>query len=314
MMDNWTELTISVPAAEADRAADIANMTVPYGLYIEDYSDLEQGAREIARIDLIDEELLARDRTRALIHVYLEPEVNPAEALAFLQERLSAAGIDNALSTRTVKEADWANNWKQYFKPLPVGEKLLILPTWEQDENKENRAVLHIDPGMAFGTGGHDTTRLVLETLEQELHAGDRFLDIGCGSGILSIAALLLGAGSAFGVDIDALAVKTARENGELNGMTPPRYTIVEGDLADKVTGQYEVVAANIVADAIIALSPAVPAFLKEGGVYIVSGIIDTREADVTAALAACGFAIRTRHEHGGWLCLVCVREYDCKS
>lgn len=308
MMDNWTELTISVPVADTDRAADIANMTVPYGLYIEDYSDLEEGAREIAHIDLIDEELLARDRTRSLIHIYLEPEVNPAEALAFLQERLSAAGIDNALSTRTVREADWANNWKQFFKPLPVGEKLLILPTWETDENKEGRAVLHIDPGMAFGTGGHETTRLVLETLEKTVKAGDRFLDIGCGSGILSIAALLLGAQSAFGVDIDPLAVKTAIENGELNGMTPPRYEIVEGDLADKVTGQYEVVAANIVADAIIALSPAVPAFLKEGGVYVVSGIIDVREADVVAALDRCGFTVAQRYAQRGWVCLVCRR------
>ena len=308
MMDNWTELTISVPVQDTDRTADIANMTVPYGLYIEDYSDLEEGAREIAHIDLIDEELLARDRTRSLIHVYLEPEVNPAEALAFLQERLSAAGIDNALSTRTVREADWANNWKQFFKPLPVGEKLLILPTWETDENKEGRAVLHIDPGMAFGTGGHETTRLVLETLEKTVKAGDRFLDIGCGSGILSIAALLLGAQSAFGVDIDPLAVKTAIENGELNGMTPPRYEIVEGDLADKVTGQYEVVAANIVADAIIALSPAVPAFLKEGGVYVVSGIIDVREANVVAALDRCGFTVAQRYEQRGWVCLVCRR------
>lgn len=308
-MDNWTELTIAVPAADTDRAADIANMTVPYGLYIEDYSDLEEGAREIAHIDLIDEDLLARDRTHSLIHVYLEPQVNPAEALAFLQERLSAAGIENTLSTRTVHEADWANNWKQYFKPLPVGKNLLILPTWEQDDNAEGRAVLHIDPGMAFGTGGHDTTRLVLETLEQTVKAGDRFLDIGCGSGILSIAALLFGAESAFGVDIDPLAVKTARENGELNGMTPSRYEIVEGDLADKVKGQYEVVAANIVADAIIALSPAVPAFLKEGGTYVVSGIIDTREADVVEALDRCGFAIAQRHTHGGWVCLVCGRK-----
>lgn len=308
MMDNWTELTISVPVQDTDRAADIANMTVPYGLYIEDYSDLEEGARAIAHIDLIDEELLARDRTRSLIHIYLEPDVNPAEALAFLQERLSAAGIDNALSTRTVREADWANNWKQFFKPLPVGEKLLILPTWETDENKDGRAVLHIDPGMAFGTGGHETTRLVLETLEKTVKAGDRFLDIGCGSGILSIAALLFGAESAFGVDIDPLAVKTAQENGELNGMTPPRYEIVEGDLADKVTGQYEVVAANIVADAIIALSPAVPAFLKEDGVYVVSGIIDVREQDVVTALAACGFTVAERYEQRGWVCLVCKR------
>ena len=127
---------------------------------------------------------------------------------------------------------------------------------------------------------------------------------MGCGSGILSIAALLLGAEKAVGVDIDPLAVKTARENGELNGFTPPVLTILHGDLVDKVEGRYDVVAANIVADAIIALSPSIPRFLKPGGVYIASGIIDTREAEVLSALAACGFAVETRREHGGWLCL----------
>ena len=148
----------------------------------------------------------------------------------------------------------------------------------------------------------------MLETLERHIQPGDAFLDVGCGSGILSIAACLLGAGSALGVDIDALAVKTARENGELNGLTPPRYTVMQGDLTRDVTGTYPVIAANIVADAIIALSPAVPALLAAGGVYIVSGIIDTREADVQAALADCGFTVTERHEHGGWLCLVCRR------
>ena len=129
---------------------------------------------------------------------------------------------------------------------------------------------------------------------------------MGCGSGILSIAALLLGARSAVGVDIDPLAVKTAEENGRINGFIPPRLTLLQGDLVEKITGQYGVVAANIVADAIIALSPAIPRFLLPGGVYIVSGIIDTRETDVTTALASCGFTVTERHEHGGWLCLCC--------
>lgn len=302
---DWTEVCIRIPAADVDRAAAIANMAVPYGLYIEDYSDLEQGAREIAHIDLIDEELLARDRTHALIHLYISPEENPAEAAAFLRERLTAAAIANQVEARQVREEDWANNWKKYFKPLPVGDRLLIRPTWEKVEDAGGRAVLSIDPGMAFGTGGHDTTRLVLEELEKALRPGDAFLDVGCGSGILSIAALLLGAGTALGVDIDPLAVRTARENGAENGFGPPRYTMVQGDLAKEVTGQYDVVAANIVADAIIALSPAVPRFLKPGGVYLVSGIIDTRENDVLQALAACGFEVARRREHGGWICLV---------
>ena len=301
---DWTEVRIRVATADTEEAAAIANMAVPYGIYIEDYSDLEQGAREIAHIDLIDEELLARDRAHAIIHLYLDPQDNPPEAVAFLRERLTAAGIANDLMAETVNEEDWANNWKKFFKPLPVGEKLLICPSWETAP-ADGRAVLSIDPGMAFGTGGHDTTRLVLETLEKHITPGCAFLDIGCGSGILSIAACLLGAGTAFGVDIDALAVKTARENGELNGLTAPRYTVVEGDLADKVTGKYPVIAANIVADAIIALSPAVPALLEEDGVYIVSGIIDTREADVQTALAEVGFTVTERYEQKGWICLV---------
>ena len=305
---DWTEVCIRIPAAVVDEAAAIANMVVPYGIYIEDYSDLEQGAREIARIDLIDEDLLAKERDTALIHLYVSPEENPAEAIAFLRERYTAVGIDHAVESNNVREEDWANNWKKYFKPLPVGEKILICPSWETAENPEGRAVLSIDPGMAFGTGGHDTTRLVLETLEKYVTEGVDFLDVGCGSGILSIAACLLGAGRALGIDIDALAVKTAIENGELNGLTAPKYEIRLGDLARDVDGKFPVIAANIVADAIIMLSPAVPALLADDGVYIVSGIIDTREQDVLTALAACGFAVVERHEHGGWLCMVCKK------
>ena len=302
---DWTEVCITVPAGDTDRAADIANMVVPYGLYIEDYRDLEQGAREIAHIDLIDEALLQKDRTRSLIHLYISPEESPTEAAAFLRERLTAAGIPHELILSDISEEDWANNWKAYFKPLPVGKRLLIRPSWEEAE-PEGRTVLSIDPGMAFGTGGHDTTRLVLEALEGYVVPETDLLDVGCGSGILSIAALLLGARRAVGVDIDPLAVKTAVENGQRNGLFPPRLTVLEGDLVDKVNGLYDVVAANIVADAIIALSPAVPRFLKPGGVYITSGIIDTREADVTAALHSCGFTVTERREHGGWLCLAC--------
>ena len=302
---DWTEVKITVPAADTDRAADIANMVVPYGIYIEDYSDLMEGAREIAHIDLIDEELLARDRTRTIIHVYISPEDSPAEAVAFLRERYTAEGIDHEVLTGEVSEDDWANNWKKYFKPLPVGERLMICPTWEAAPEAGGRALLHIDPGMAFGTGGHDTTRLVLETLEKHVHGGERFLDVGCGSGILSIAALLLGAESAVGVDIDALAVKTAAENGELNGFAPPRFTVRQGNLVDAVDGQYDVIAANIVADAIIALSADIRPFLKPDGVYVMSGIIDTREQDVLAALRDGGFTLTERIERGGWLCLV---------
>ncbi len=306
---DWTEICLTVATADTDEAAAIANMTVPYGIYIEDYSDLEQGAREIARIDLIDADLLAKNREKSLIHLYVSPEVNPAEAIAFLGERLTAVGIGYEVTATEVREEDWANNWKKYFKPLKIGEKLLVCPSWEEaGDLAVGRKVLKIDPGMAFGTGGHDTTRLVLEVLENTLKEGDTLLDVGCGSGILSIAACLLGAKSAFGVDIDPLAVRTAIENGEENDLTAPKYTIVHGDLVDKVSGEYDVVVANIVADAIIMLSPAVRPFLKEGGTYIVSGIIDTREKDVIPALKDAGFTVTERFTHGGWVALKCTR------
>ena len=306
---DWTEVRIDIPTADTERASAIANMVVPYGIYIEDYSDLEQGAWEIAHIDLIDEELLQRDRTKSCIHVYISPEENPIEAVAFLKERFTAENIAAEVLTDTVCEQDWENNWKKYFKPLSVGEKLLICPTWETTDNPEDRVILSIDPGMAFGTGGHDTTRMVLENLENYITSDTDILDVGCGSGILSIAGLLLGARSAVGVDIDKLAVKMAVENGAINKLGEPRYVIRHGDLVEEVHGTYDVIVANIVADAIIMLSKRIPVFLKTGGVYIVSGIIDTREKEVTDALTACGFTIQKRCEHRGWLCFVCRKD-----
>ncbi len=309
MSMDWTEVQIRVATADTERASDIAHMAVPYGIYVEDYSDLEQGAREIAHIDLIDEELLRRDRTRSIIHLYLEPQENPTETVAFLRERFAACGIDSEVDTAVVREQDWANNWKQYFKPLSVGKRLLICPTWETTDNPEHRLVLSIDPGMAFGTGGHDTTRMVLEAVESYITPDTAVLDVGCGSGILSIASLLLGAQSAVGVDIDELAVKMALENGAVNGYGEPRYRIRQGDLVEQISGVYDVILANIVADAILKLSPLIPRFLKPNGVYIVSGIIEERGDEVEAALIACGLTVRERRTHGGWCCLVCGKD-----
>lgn len=305
----WTEITVKVPTKDLEETEAIAQMVVPYGIYIEDYSNLEQEAMEIAHIDLIDEELLQKDRTRATVHVYISPEAAPAEALVFLEERCRAVGIDAEIARSPISEEDWANEWKQFFKPLETGEKLAVCPTWEHYENRDGRTVLKIDPGMAFGTGGHATTRLCLETLEEFITPETELLDLGCGSGILSIASLLLGAKNAVGVDIDPLAVKTALENGELNGLTPPRYTILEGNLTDKVHGKFDVVAANIVADVIIFFCPQVKSYMKPSAVFVTSGIIDTREQDVLAAFAANGLRVRSRKENGGWLSFVCTAE-----
>ncbi len=307
-MSNWTEVKISVNSKDVDRAGDIANMVVPYGIYIEDYSELEKEAWEIAHIDLIDEDLFKKDRNKAIVHIYISPEENPMEAVAFLSERYNAEKIENEILLNECRNEDWENNWKQYFHPIPVGEKLLIRPIWEDEFEAGERKVLNIEPGLAFGTGTHETTRLCLETLENYIKEGTTVLDIGCGSGILSIASLLLGAEKAVGVDIDALAVKTAKENGEVNGFSEPQFTVLQGNLTDKVSGKYDVVVANIVADVIIMFLKDVASFMNEGGVFITSGIIDTREQDVIDGFDKYGFKVKARHTEGGWVCFECVK------
>ena len=200
---NWTEITVSVPNEFKDTAAAIANMTVPYGIYIEDYSELEKDALEIAHIDLIDEELIKRDRENSIIHIYISECDNAAESLEFLKERLTAENIPFTASSLGVDDSDWNENWKKYFHTIEIGEKLAVVPSWEKYENTDNRTVLQIDPGAAFGTGTHATTSLCLNILDRCVAPGAKVLDIGCGSGILAIASVLLGADSALGVDID---------------------------------------------------------------------------------------------------------------
>ena len=280
-MDNWTEIAITVSTADIDNAGNIANMVVPYGIYIEDYSALEEETLKIAHIDLIEQSLLEKDRKKGIIHVYVNPQENPLEAVSFIKERLESENISFEITIADCKTEDWVNNWKQYFHPMPIGKKLLIRPTWEDEYDPQGRTVLHIEPGLAFGTGSHPTTKLCLETLENYINENSTVLDIGCGSGILSIASLLLGAKSAFGVDIDKLAVKTALENAKENGFEPPVFKAVNGNLSDKVTGKYNVIVANIVADIIMDFNKEVGHFLDKDGVYITGGIINSRKDEV---------------------------------
>lgn len=305
-MENWTEIKINVPVERVDEAGSIASMTVPYGIYIEDYSNLEEEAMEIAKIDLIDEELLAKDRSIGIVHIYISPEENPQEAVSFIKERLEAENIEYKIELANCAREDWENNWKQYFKPINVGNKLIIRPIWVDDYDAGDRKVLNLEPGIAFGTGTHETTRLCLEALENYITPETNMLDVGCGSGILSVAGMLLGAKDVTGVDIDKLAVKVAVENGKLNGFTYPEYNMIVGNLIDRVAGKYSVVTANIVADAIIMLTPDVKKFLSDDAVYIVSGIIDIREDEVLSCLSENGFTIVNRRSENGWVCLEC--------
>ena len=218
-----------------------------------------------------------------------------------------------SVTVTLLDEEDWANNWKQYYKPLSIGERLLVLPEWEPMPDTD-RTVLRIDPGMAFGTGGHHTTRMCLELLQTVLKAGDSLLDMGCGSGILSLSALLLGAKNAVAVDIDPITESIARENGRMNGIGADTFTVLVGDLIsdgalrEKIDGQYDIITANIVADVILALSPFALQQLRPGGQYIVSGIIDDREAEVEAALKTLGFTVKQVISSDCWIALLCEK------
>ena len=269
----WTDISITVAKRDADTAEAIATMVANGGIYIEDYSDLEQQAWEIAHVDLIEQDLLDKPRDIVIVHMYLAPDENPAEVLPLFEERLKNSGIGYQLNTTGVEQEDWQNAWKKYYHAMDIGERLAIVPGWEDYRTDRIRIVM--DPGMAFGTGTHETTSLCLETLDSLVKGGERVLDIGTGSGILAIAALKLGADSAEGVDIDPMCVRTAGENAARNGVAD-RFKVLVGDLSDKASGQYNIITANIVAAAILSLAPHVPVLMALGGMFSEhSGIIN---------------------------------------
>lgn len=287
----FTEIKLCVATDDLETASAIANMVVPYGIYVEDYSDLKEGVEQIAHVDLIDADLLKKDGGTAIIHIYLNECENPVEAIAYLRERLDFSGIEADILSENVDDSAWNENWKKYFKPFSVGSRLAVCPSWEKYENTENRKVIHLDPGAAFGTGTHATTSLCMELLEKYVSGETTVLDIGTGSGILCISALLLGAKSAFGVDIDEMSVKTARENALRNGVAK-RCDFTVGDLAKTVKGRYNIVCANIVADVIIRLLDDVADYMEKDGILIISGIIDTRKDDVERSVGEHGFTV----------------------
>ncbi|MFI3169487.1 MAG: 50S ribosomal protein L11 methyltransferase [Faecalibacterium sp.] len=301
----WTDIKLTVSKADAEHAQAIATLIAEDGIYIEDYSDLEEEVENIAHVDLIEQELLDKPRDIVIIHLYLQPDAKPAATMAQLSALLTAAELPYTLETEGVQQEDWQNEWRKYYHPREIGSRLAIVPSWQ--EYQTDRVKLLLDPGLAFGTGGHETTSLCLEQLDALIKGGERVLDIGTGSGILAIAALKLGAATAQGVDIDPISVRTAGENAALNGVEEQLEVLV-GDLSDKASGQYDIILANIVANAIISLAPTVPALMAQEGLFVASGIIDTRKDEVAAALQASGLQVIAIHEQRGWECMVCKK------
>ena len=276
------------------------------GMSVEDERDFREFLENNrAYWDYVDEELEHRFAGVSRVKFWLSDD---EEGRAVL-DRVLAAG--HKVEQSRIADEDWENNWKQYYRPLPIGEKLLVVPAWE-DAEEEGRVVLRLDPGLIFGTGSHATTRMCLEKLEQLYVPDKRVLDLGCGSGILAIGALLLGCGSAMGCDIDPKAPDVAAENAALNGIGPERFTVYAGDvLTDRgmraaLGSGYDIVLANIVADVIIPLAPLARNYLRADGDFVCSGVIDGRQAEVEAALRRAGFRIVDHLCEEEWHCFHC--------
>ena len=314
---NWIEIDIFTTTEGIEPlTGSLLGMGIN-GFVIKDPADFDEFLNDkTINWDYIDDDLMGLKDGETTVTVYLPENGQGLEYLEGVKLELKALkqrDTDNRFGRleyelKNVKEEDWANNWKQYFKPLTVGEKLLIKPSWESVDPDEKRKILEIDPASSFGTGQHNTTQLCLELIEKHLKKGDTLLDLGCGSGILSIAAILLGASTIKAVDIDDNSVRIARENAEKNHISSDIYSAYCGNIIDdrnlvrQLGTGYQVVCANIVADVLIAMSGKFKGFLAPGGTLIVSGIIDSRKDEVLDVIASLGFELLEIREKEDWV------------
>lgn len=301
---NWTQLRVSVKTEDIDRVAAIMSM-LDNGIQIEDYSDIETDLKTCYG-DLIDENILNADRSHGAVSIYVPDDKNYNDYIAFLKDRFAAEKIDAKIELLGVDEEEWSTAWKKYYHPVKVGEKLVIVPMWEKYDKKPEEIIVRMDPGMAFGTGTHETTRLVCGLIEKYLKKGDYMLDVGTGSGILAICASKLGAEKCKAYDIDPVAVRVAKENVKDNDVTN-----VECDVSDLLAnvdlsgGLFDFATANIVADIIVRMAPDIGAYLKTGGLLITSGIIERYADDVRRAMTANGFEPVEERMESDWVAMV---------
>ena len=308
---NWIEVHIDTCPGELDDLCARLESQGITGLVIDDEADFKDFLENNHQYwDYVDDDLLQEKKGLCRVTFYLSDDLDGQRQLADI-EKMAGTLPQAHLSRAAVQDADWENNWKQFYKPMEIGERLIVVPEWEQ-ANTQGRITLILNPGLTFGTGSHATTRLCLTALEETIHGGERVLDLGCGSGILSIAALRLGAEHAFACDIDEKCVEVAYENAALNGIDRSRYTVRWGDvlsdqqLKAEIGGDYDMVVANIVADVIIGLSGQVRPFLKEDGLFLCSGIIDDRAEEVARHLREAGWDILRTRQSEGWFSYLC--------
>ena len=298
MAGTWTKVTVTGNTRDLDGITSVMSM-LDNGLMIEDYSDFSLNGMYG---ELVDETILNADKNTVKVSLFVPEERSPIEYTEFLETRFPELGIEVTIDLEGMNEDDWAESWKQYYKPVPLG-RITIVPAWEKYEAKEGEIIVRMDPGMAFGTGTHETTRLVINLMQDEIRGGERLLDVGTGSGILSICASKLGAGWCNAYDIDPVAVKVARDNVESDGCT--NITVGVSDLlkgVDLSGGKYDFCVANIVSDIIIRMLPDIKGYLKDGAPLILSGIIGERADEVRNAVLAQGFTVEKEIRENDWV------------
>ena len=304
----WTQVKVTVPLRELDSLVAVMSM-INNNLMIEDYSDIDVNLKTCYG-DLIDEKILKANKDIASVSVFVPSDRSYMDDLAYIRQRCEDLSLHAEIELVGVNEEDWANSWKQYYKPVKIGEKIVICPAWEKYTPAEGELVIRMDPGMAFGTGTHETTRLVIRLLEKYTKAGQRMLDVGTGTGILAICASRLGAELCRAYDIDPTAVRVARENIKDSGLE--NVTCDQSDLLKQVSlegGQYDLVCANIVADIIIRMTPDVGKYMKDDAVLLASGIIAERCDDVVACFEENGFKVVEKLTDNDWCGLAVMKK-----
>ena len=316
---NWLEVKVDTAPAGLDAVSERLEALGVTGLVIDDEADFHDFLEHNHQYwDYVDDALMQEKRGLSRVTFYLPDDADGEKLLSDARAALSALEQANPacapihVAVGKMADSDWENNWKQFYKPMEIGERLIVIPEWESANVPEGRVALRLNPGLTFGTGSHATTRLCLTALEKHITGGQTVLDLGCGSGILSIAALLLGADRAVACDIDEKCMDVAYENAALNGVGRDRYTVRWGDvvtdraLRRELGGPYDVVVANIVADVIKALASTVRPLVREGGIFLCSGIIDDRAEEVAQCLRDNGWTIAEARSSEGWFSYLC--------